>query len=215
MNPPCASPRPLPLPCARGACSPLTFISSFSQVFRSVSDQGMGCGNKSGLFVVFYHLMMANHRLLDCSHGNGSGFQHPAPLRTALAPSRKELEMSVRDNTLAGDSCRMAAPASCCKVSWCKALACSWAPTAACPPCSEPAARGAAWRLGSWGCIPPPLAPALLHRGGHGHGPCRRGSSALPRGGKPRLRRPEVKPRLRKTAKPGRGEACDGSWSIP
>lgn len=89
----------------------------FLQVFRSVSDQGMGCGNKSGLFAVFYHLMMANHRLLDCSHGNGSGFQRPAPLRTALAPSRKELEMSVRDNTLAGDSCRMAAPASCCKVS--------------------------------------------------------------------------------------------------
>lgn len=75
------------------------------------------------------------------------------PRRAALTPSRKELEISARDNALAGDSCRLAAPASCCKVSCCKVLACSRAPAAACPPCSEPAARG---QPGGWG----PCSPA-------------------------------------------------------
>lgn len=91
MNPPCARAGGLlasaPTLCA-GPGEPTLhpcWAAVFSQPFCSISAQGMGCRNESGLFAVFYHLMMVIYRLLDCSHGNGSCFQHPQPLRTVLA----------------------------------------------------------------------------------------------------------------------------------
>lgn len=94
----CARPTALPFPCVQNQGNPHQppWPAVFSKPFHSVSDQGLGCRNESGLFAVFYHLMMVNHRLLDCSHGNGSSFQHPVPLHAVLARSCKECEMSVR-----------------------------------------------------------------------------------------------------------------------
>lgn len=197
VNPPRASTRPLPLPCARGARSPPVFVSSFSKLFHSVSDLGMGCGNKSGLFAVFYHLMMANHRLLDCSHGNGSGFQHPASPRCAHSFSQR-----ARDKCEGQRAGRGQLPAGCsCLLLQGVLLQGARLQPGACrslPALLGACSSGAAWRLGAV------FPRRSLPRGGQG--PCGRGSSALPRAGTPRLR---------KTAEPGRGEACDGSWSIP
>lgn len=127
------------------------------------------------------------------------------PRRAALAPSRKELEKSARDNARAGDSC------SCLLLQGVLLQGARLQP-GACH--SLPALLGAcSWgQPGGWGPCSPPRS-LLLPPGGLG--PCGRGSSALPRAGTPRLRRPGGKPRLRRTAEPGRGEACDGSWSIP
>lgn len=204
QTPPCASTRPLPLPCARGARSPPVFVSSFSKLFCSVSDLGMGCGNKSGLFAVFYHLMMANHRLLDCSHGNGSGFQHPASPCCARSFSQRAREKC--EGQRAGRGQLLLPPAARCPAARCSPAA------GRLPQPARPARSLQLGQPGGWGPCSPPRS-LLLPRGGLG--PCGRGSSALPRAGTPRLRRPGGKPRLRRTAEPGRGEACDGSWSIP
>lgn len=153
QTPPCASTRPLPLPCARGARSPPVFVSSFSKLFCSVSDLGMGCGNKSGLFAVFYHLMMANHRLLDCSHGNGSGFQHPASPCCARSFSQRAREKC--EGQRAGRGQLLLPPAARCPAARCSPAA------RRLPQPARPARSlqlGAAWRLGA--VFPPPLAPA-------------------------------------------------------
>jgi len=78
--------------------------------FCLVSPRGMGCRKESVLFVVFSHLMMAIHRLLDCSHGNGSCFQHPQPLHAVLALPAKRVR-AARGTTRCGESCAAPAPA--------------------------------------------------------------------------------------------------------
>lgn len=104
MNPPCARAGGLlasaPALCA-GPGEPTLhpcWAAVFSQPLCSVSAQGMGCRNESGLFAVFYHLMMVIYRLLDCSHGNGSCFQHLQPLHAVLAPLAKRVR-EVRGTT--------------------------------------------------------------------------------------------------------------------
>lgn len=154
-TPPRASTRPLPLPCARGARSPPVFVSSFSKLFCSVSDLGMGCGNKSGLFAVFYHLMMANHRLLDCSHGNGSGFQHPASPCCARSFSQRAREKC--EGQRAGRGQLLLPPAARCPAARCS-------PAARCLP--QPARPARSLQLGQpggWGpCSPATRSCSLL-----------------------------------------------------
>lgn len=75
-----------------GSARPALAGSVFSGPFRAVSAQGVGCRNESGLLAAFYHLMMAIHRLLGCSRGNGSCFRarSPATLRSLLPQTERE-----------------------------------------------------------------------------------------------------------------------------
>lgn len=211
----CAGPGKLTLhPC---------WAAVFYLPFCSVSAQRMGWRNESGFFAVFYHLMMVIHRLLDCSHGNGSCFQHPQPLHTVLALRAKRVREArgatrwqgrAREHPLL-QSCSLLLPP--CKMDLFTgdkgggeggSTAMDEAPWQPWQGCGQhhslSMVRGGTHQghipplhpAGS--CPAPPLSPSMCTDPANGSSP------GL-----------VMNPGLRKPAKQGRGASSDNFWSIP